>query len=131
MSARRYYDCIDPGGASGVSCLFAATTGISGSATTYIETTNITGAAGATVNLQITTYSNTNDAGKFFINGVQYFLNNTFSIVLNGSGQGSFTSQITGDAGNIGTIVRAIITIQSVTVGQIGYPNTHQVSKAF
>lgn len=127
----RYYLALDAGGASGVSCVFAASTAISGSATFYQETENLTGAAGAIVTLQVTTYSNTNTLGQLLVNSVQLFLNSTFTVTLDGSGNGSFLARVQGDAAQAGTIVRGIFNITSVSIGQIGGASTKQISKAF
>lgn len=127
----RYYPALDPGGASGVSCVFAASTGASSSATFYQETENLTGAAGAVVTLQVTTYTNTNTIGQLLVNSIQLFLNSTFTVTLDGSGNGSFLARVQGDAAQNGTVVRGIFSITSVSVGQVGGASTKQISKTF
>lgn len=130
----RYVSTLDAGAASGVACNFAASSNVSSTSSFYQETENIVGAAGAVVTIQVTTYNNTNGSPPG--SGVQVdnqfvVLNNTFTITLNGSGQGSFVANASGNPTNTGTIVRAIFTITGVTTGYIGTPNSKQISKSF
>lgn len=127
----RYAYALDSGGATGTPCFFAPASGISSSASFYQETENISGAAGAVVTIQVTTYTNNNTMGELLVNGSLYFLNNTFTVTLDGSGNGSFLARVQGDPGQSGTVVRAIFTITSVTIGQTGSPVIKQISKVF
>ncbi|MEI8111168.1 MAG: hypothetical protein WCH59_09285 [Chitinophagia bacterium] len=130
----RYVNTLDGGSFSGVACNFGAATNTSSNSSYYQETTNIVGAAGAVVTVQVTSYTNTNgtppSAGVQVDNAFVY-LNNTFTVTLNGSGQGSFVSRVSGNPTNTGTIVRATFTITGVTTGYVGTPNSRQISKAF
>jgi hypothetical protein len=126
----RYYFSLDPEGTSGTPTIFAGETSITGNPSYYQSTINLTGAVGASVSIQVN-ITNDNDAGEVLVNGVQIFNNNTFTIVLDGSGNGNFIGKIQGDAGNTGTATLAKFSIQSVTAGQIGSPSTIQISKAF
>lgn len=126
-----YYAALDPGGASGTACYFGSPTNISSSAAFYEYTANIIGAAGATVYLQVTNYSNTNSSGQVKVNGTQVFLNNTFTVTLDGSGDGSFVFRVEGNPTNTGTIVFARIEITAVSIGQIATPSAQQNSRAF
>jgi hypothetical protein len=128
----RYFWALDPGGASGTPCIYTGRTAVSGSASYAQETENITGAAGAVVTLQVTAYTTGgNTMGQLFINGSAVFLNTSFTVTLDGSGHGSYTIIVQGDPSQTGTAVFARVTIQSVSVGQLGNPLFIQVSKAF
>ena len=131
MAIIRYLWALDPGGATGTPSLFAAPTSITGSASYYQEQTNITGAAGAVVTLQVTSLTSSNTYGEVLINGSQVFLNNVFTVTLDGSGNGSFISRCQGDPTQTNTAVRATFTITGVSIGQTGTPSSHQISKAF
>lgn len=132
MSIERYYTSIDPGGASGIAAYFDNPTNISSTASSYQETENIVGAAGATVTLQVTIYTVTNYKGTVIVKGgIEVQLGDQFTVVLDGTGNGSFAARCEGDAGDTGTIVRAQFAIVGVSIGQIGSPNTRQISKTF
>lgn len=132
MAIIRYIWGLDPGGATGTPSLFAAASNITGSASFYQEQTNITGAAGAVVTIQVTNCNtSSNTYGEVLVNGAQVFLNNVFTVTLDGSGNGSFISRCQGDPTQTGTAVRATFTITGVSIGQTGTPSSHQISKAF
>jgi hypothetical protein len=132
MAIIRYIWALDSGGATGTPARFASPSGGTGSASYYQEQTNLTGAAGAVVTLQVTTYNNrSNTYGEVLVNGAQVFLNDTFSVTLDGSGHGSFTSRVQGDPTQSGTGILAIFSITGVTVGQTGTPASYQISKTF
>ena len=131
MAVKRYYFSLDPGGASGVSCLFGSDTSSSGSSIYQQETKNITGAAGAVVTIKVTNYFNNNRTGSMFVNDIQKFLNDSFTITLNGAGAGSFVAKVQGDSSNTGTLITAQYTIIGVTIGQIGSPANKSISKTF
>jgi len=122
---------IDASGVTGVACYFGANTNISGSASFQQETKNIVGAASAVVTIQVTTLTITNTSGKMFVNGVRKYLNDIFTITLDGTGAGSFLSNIQGDPTDTGTVIYCIYTIQGVTIGYIGTPNIMGISKVF
>jgi len=122
---------MDPGGASGTPSQYISPSGSSGSPSFYQETENVTGAAGAILTFQVTLYINANDMGQVMVNGGIYFLNDTFTVTLDGSGNGSFVARVQGDAGDTGTAVEARFTIISVSIGQIGSPSNIIISKTF
>jgi len=115
---------MDPGGASGTPSQYISPSGSSGSPSFYQETENVTGAAGAILTFQVT-------LGQVMVNGGIYFLNDTFTVTLDGSGNGSFVARVQGDAGDTGTAVEARFTIISVSIGQIGSPSNIIISKTF
>lgn len=133
MIARYCLGALDPGGATGTPCVFAATTFVGGSASFEHEVANITGAAGAIVTIQLTLYTNSNHTGRVLANFSPIFLNNTITVTLDGSGNGNFDSQVDGDPTQTGTIVRAQYTITNVTIGQLGLGAAiqYQISKVF
>jgi hypothetical protein len=132
MAIIRYIAALDPGGATGTPALYAAASNISGSASYYQEQTNVSGAAGAVVTFQVTTCNTSSNAyGQILVNGSQVFLNNTFTVTLDGSGNGSFISRCQGDPTETGTAVQAVFSIIGVSIGQTGTPSTHQISKVF
>lgn len=111
---------------------FGTSTNITGDATFEQETENLIGPPGGIATITVTTYTVTNSAGQVRVNGSQVFLNNTFDITLDGTGNGSFVAKVQGDDTDTGTVVRAIFTITSVTGGgTIGTPSTKQISKVF
>lgn len=128
---KEYYYALDPGGASGTPCKFVASTDIEFGATYYQERMNLEGAADAIVSVQVTTLTITNDFGRLLNDGIVSFLNEVIPVPLGAGGAGSFVSRVEGNAGDTGTIVRAIYTIVGVTIGTIGSPNTKQISKTF
>ena len=128
---RVYYWSLNQATASGTPCHFNGVTGSSGNAYSQTETDNIVGAAGAVVTIQITQYTVTNSNGQIRVNGSLVFMNNTFTVTLDGSGNGSFTTTLSGDPADTGTVVRVQYTIVSVSTGQITTPNTLQASKVF
>lgn len=128
---KEYYYALDPGGAGGTEVKFVNSTNVNFGATFYEEQMNLEGAAGATVTVQVTTLTITNSFGQLLVDGIAGFLNYQFPVVLDGSGNGAFDARVQGAAGETGTIVRAIFTIVGVTIGQIGSPNTKQISKTF
>ncbi len=111
---------------------FGTTTDITGDTTFAQETENIIGVPGGIATITVSTYTVTNSSGQVMVNGSQVFLNNTFDITLDGSGNGSFVAKVQGDPANTGTVVRAIFTITAVTAGgTIGNPDSKQISKVF
>jgi phage gp45-like len=128
---KRYYAGLDGAGASGTPCYFDASTNVTGNSSFAQETENIVGAAGADVLVQVTLYTVTNPTGKVLVNASQVFLNNTFTITLDGSGNGSFVARVEGSASATGTIVRAVFQLMNVTIGQLGTPKVKQISKVF
>lgn len=110
---------------------FTSDTNISGSSSFYQADVNIVGQASAVVTVKVTAYTVTNIDGKIFVNTNQVFLNDTFTISLNGSGNGHFTVKLQGDASNTGTVVFCTFTITGATLGKIGSPSTHNESKVF
>jgi len=130
---KRYVVALDPGGASGVSCGFTADSGQSSSAAFTQETKNIHGAAGAVAVVQVTALTTTNSIGQLKVNGSQAFLNNTFNITLDGSGNGSFLARVEGSPSETGTVIFVTFTIQSVTIGHVttGADKIKGISKVF
>lgn len=129
---KRYFYALDPGGASGVACRFDPNdTNISGDATFYQGDVNIIGAAGCDVTVQVSAYQNTNVNGQIKVNTNEIFINNIIPITLDGSGNGSFTIRISGNASDFGSIVRCTFKIIGITIGQFGSPLLHQESKVY
>lgn len=109
---------------------FGDTTINSGDALNESETANIIGGApGATVTVTLDTLTN-NNGGQLKVNGLQAFQGNTWNIVLDSSGNGSFDADIVG-LNHPSTAILGHFTITSVTAGTIGTPNSYQISKAF
>ena len=131
MAVKRYYNALDIDVVSGSSTVFSGETNISSSATFKQVTKNIIGSGGAVVTIKVTQLINTNADGKAFVNTVQKFLNNTFTVTLDGEGAGSFVAKVQGDSSNTGTIVTIQFTIIGVTSGYIGAPSQTELSKSF
>ena len=134
MGFERYYNILDAGVNSGTPCIFGSDTGSVGNSTYQQEQKNITGAAGATVSIQVTTMLNTNGSipgsgAKF--NSTWVYLNDVFTVTLDGSGNGNFISLVTGNPANTGTYIFVTYTIIGVTTGYIGSVNTKSTSKTY
>src|SRR6185312_6605354 len=132
MAIIRYIWALNPGGATGTPCTFGAPSNMSSSASYSQEQDNITGAAGAVVTIQVTGYNNiSNRYGEVLVNGGQVVLNDTFTVTLDGTGNGSFIARCQGDPTQTGTGIWVIFTVTGVSIGQIGNPSTHGTSKTF
>lgn len=108
---------------------FGETTFVSGDSLTDVEIANFSGVPGATVVIKLDNVIN-NNGGTLKVNGSAAFLNNTWSVVLDGSGAGTLDVAIYGVT-HAGTVILGHFTIISVTAGTIGTPNTYQISKTF
>lgn len=100
---------------------------------TYHAVQNLHGTAGTTVTIKIIEYVASNpDKFQFKVNENQMFLDNTFDVALDASGNGSYNvsiySQLNYPAEHGG--MRVKVQIISVTAGVIGTPDTAQYSKA-
>lgn len=98
-----------------------------GQSATYLSV--IQGAAGATITFKVTTLSKSNPGGYYEVDGVVYNLNDTFTRVLNGSGQVSITQYINVGTSTTGNAIDVILTIYATTNGTIVPPNTTNISK--
>jgi hypothetical protein len=130
----RYYVALDPGGTTGTACIFTTDSAITGNSSYAQDQKNITGAAGAIVTIQVTNLVNTN--GSIPGSGAQYnttwaHLNDTFTVTLDGSGNGNFISLVTGNPAHTGTVILIQYTIVGVSSGYIGSPNVKQTSKVY
>jgi hypothetical protein len=108
---------------------FGATTFVSGDALTDVEVANFIGIPGATVVIKLDSVVN-NNGGSLRVNSSTAYLNNTWSVVLDGSGNGTLNVEIDGVT-NSGTAILGHFTIISISAGTIGSPNAYQISKAF
>jgi hypothetical protein len=131
MAVKRYYFGLDIDTVVGTPTVFGSDTSITSSATFKQATKNITGTAGAVVTIKVTNYVVTNTDGKAFVNTIQKFLNDSFTVTLDGSGNGSFVAKVQGDSSQTGTIVTIQFTINGVTSGYIGSPSQTELSKSF
>lgn len=132
----RYYHALDPGGATGVPCVFDPVTNIINNAISLQETFNISGASNAVVTVQLIEYNNTNnrvnaDVLGIFINGAKKELNDTFQVTLDPFGLSQITAKIMGDPSVTGSIVYGKFAIVAVSTGFIGVRSTQVISKSF
>jgi hypothetical protein len=128
---KRYVAALAPGAGGTPNTNFGSTTNITGNASFDQEQANLVGVAGATLTIQMTTYTNNNNMGQLKINGNLVTPGYTFTVVLDGSGNGHFIAYIQGNAGNTGTVVRGIFTIVGISSGTANTPITYQISKVF
>lgn len=85
------------------------------------------GAAGATVTIKVTNYFSGGGTGYYFnVNGVAKILNDTFTVTLDASGNGSYIT-IT-NAGSHPNVFGVTLTITAVSAGTIGSPSTRSYS---
>lgn len=111
---------------------FLTSTVISGDSSQVTEQANLYGMPGATLGIEVVTYTNNNRLGRLKANGSDVFLHNTLGVTLDGSGRGSFTAQVMGDASDHGTVVLGKFEIISTTIGDISSTrNVYQISKVF
>ncbi|HVZ95406.1 MAG TPA: hypothetical protein VG847_00920, partial [Chitinophagaceae bacterium] len=108
---------------------FGSPSGGSGDALNYSETDNLLGPAAATVTIKLDSLINSN-GGTFKVNGSAMFENDTWNVILDGSGNGSFTIAINGVT-HAGSAIAAHFTIISVSSGSVGSPKSYSVSKTF
>lgn len=108
---------------------FGATTFVSGDDLVDVEVANFSGIPGATVVIKLDNVIN-NNGGTLKVNGSAAYLNNTWSVVLDGSGNGVLNVEIDGVT-NSSSVILGHFTIISISVGTIGSPNTYQISKVF
>lgn len=94
------------------------------------EDANLVGPAGASVTVKITTYTNSN-GGNLYTDGSLSFLNNTFTVVLDGSGNGHIHILFNGNSSHHSSAFLVRYTIIATTIGVIGTPDTFQTSKAY
>lgn len=111
---------------------FGTVTFVSGDASTDTERVAINGVAGSNVTIKLTTYTN-NNGGQLNAQGGQAYLNYTWVVTLNSSGEGSFSAQIIGNASNSNSnsIIRGVFTITAVSSGSMPSNTTYQISKVF
>jgi hypothetical protein len=128
---KRYVAALAPDAGGTPNTYFDTTTFVSDNASYDSEIANLKGSAGATLTIQMTTYTNTNNMGQVKINGNLVYPSYSFAVVLDGSGDGSFAAYIQGNAGDTGTVVRAIFTIVGMSAGFPSSPITYEISKVF
>lgn len=110
--------------------VFGLATNQTGDSLNSSETTNLTnGVAGATVTIEVDGYTNSN-GGTLTENGNVIVLSDTFTVTLDGSGNGSYVTAINGVVNPSSGILGHFL-ITSTTSGIIGTNDTHQVNKAY
>ena len=128
---KRYYNAIGAAVGGTPNTHYGVDTSESGSPTYEQHTANLVGVAGDTLTLQVTTYANSNHTGRLLINGGLRVLNDTFTVVLDGSGNGSYTIRVDGDAGQLGSGIFANVSIIGMITGFPSSPISNSISKAF
>ncbi len=112
---------------------FGTTEFISGDAFNDFEIAHVAGLPNAVLTVKVTQYTNTN-GGQLKANSSNVYLNNTFTVTLDGNGNGSFTADIYGAASPPpgGSIIFGRFTIIASSDGDISGTNQNfQTSKAF
>jgi hypothetical protein len=101
---------------------------ISEDAFNYFGEQKLHGEAGATITLTVTHYSGSNPDFYFKVNGVAKVLTDTFTVVLDGDGNGSYIVNIGGvHVAGKGLFVQ--VTITATDIGIIGSPSVASYSK--
>lgn len=128
---RKYVATLGDGAGSGTPCYFDSFTNVTSGAGFYQEDATIKGAAGASVQLQITTYFTDNSIGTLTVDSQVCVLNRIVYVTLDGTGQVTYTQRVEGNPAEGGTQINAIVTIVGVSSGYIGSPNSRPISKIF
>jgi len=128
---KNYAAILDAGVGGGTPCYFDSFTNVSSGAGFYQEDATIKGAAGASVQLQITTSFTDNSVGALIVDAQVCVLNRIVFVTLDGTGSVTYTQKVEGNPAETGTQINAIITIVGVSIGSIGTPNSRPISKIF
>lgn len=129
-SSANFSDTIDIAAAQQPPTGFGSTTFVSGDASNDVERVDLVGVPGSTLTITLTTYTN-NNGGQLLAQGSIAYQDNTFKVVMDANGHGTFSASIQGNPNNTGTVIRGIFTITSASAGTIGNANTFQISKVF
>lgn len=116
---------------------FNDVTVVSENSTTSTEKTTITGGSpGAVLTFQITTFNSSDPTSVYFniVGQGDQFLNSTFPITLDASGNGTYTSILYAGLGSAGPTGHGggtfvVVTLISVSAGTIGNPSSRGYSK--
>ena len=101
---------------------------ISNTTQTVTNSVQFLGEPGAVLGMQVTTFSHSNPGAVFKVGGISYVLNDTFNLILDGSGQITITMFLDVGTSTVGNGANAVITIETTTIGGIGLPNNAGIS---
>lgn len=115
---------------AGRQAYFFSNTPAGSTTTTATFTTVISGIPASVVTLKVTTLTHgANPSPVYTVDGTPYVLNDTFTKTIGGTGTVTITQVLDTGSSTPGSIILVVLTILSVSIGQIGKPNTQQNDK--